>query len=1061
MATTTGDNVHSRVRTVSSSSGDNMGEETRPDGYSSDSSAAASDEFYDAIADEHGDGVPEPGPSTLGVSASASSGSSTAVSSSNSNNNNSNNSTPTARPGPSAVALSASHMADSGIFSMHSSHVDTFTASSSLHNATEEITPKETGTLSTHPIPQSTTSEPTSSGETELINKPNPMPRPPPRTRKKGGLSKQNSMVDKSRDNSENNGNNSSSADSRSMTNSVESTTASVGKITIGNTGQNLTSVLDDIVSIKGDLHISDAGDKASVYLEGHQGMKNSLIKPELIFSHEQLREISKSLTASSAAQAQSSQPAEGSKTDETGQVINQIMIMNIDTGEKVPLSKAENLLPKCLNPLSLHLMKLTNDFNENEEKKGNSLEKESADTTFKSVTSLISSTLSDIKSEMRDKSLDKKAKKKMKELLNDELNESHEEGQESDIDEEKHNADGKDGRFRSKFRDLKKLGSGLIRGVKGVKASAAGKERSTFHVDLKAYGSEPEPLAPPPPPRYKLKVNHKRGSADFDGLKLVQEINDCKGAIWCMKYSNCSQLLAAAGQDHMLRVYCAQKSWKYFTQLRNKASGQHISPNSTKERSSANGDSFGRSVHRSSFSRSGSLNASDNNSHNNSSSSSSSSAFAKEMYRDEDNTLSEEGPLLLFTIYRGHTADVLDLAWSKNHFLLSASMDKTVRLWHITRIECLCTFRHIDFVTTIQFHPPGSLDGKLRLWNIPEKRVTLWNEVNALPVQRGGGGSSGAAETDSSPTHGLITASSFVQNGKFAVIGTYDGRIIFYTTDQLKYFTQIHVSAKNSSSGSGGSRKGCNQKVTGVESVDDNNKILVTTNDSRLRLYDLRDLSLTCKYKGCINQSSQIKAAISHDHKYIICGSENNSFYIWRIQDNSTIGQRRDRNKQYECIRLLNPPSPPSVTSPIFNESSAGTSAGTAASGSKAVDGSSAGGGGGGGGLPTDKDAVNALSSAIQPLPSTSTSSSASASSSAVAGKGGGGDQASTSAASVPGGSSGLVSLQPSAPHSNAATKIVTSAIFAPVPGQIDDKSKYVIAIADFNGFIRIFSKH
>lgn len=63
--------------------------------------------------------------------------------------------------------------------------------------------------------------------------------------------------------------------------------------------------------------------------------------------------------------------------------------------------------------------------------------------------------------------------------------------------------------------------------------------------------------------------------------------------------------------------------------------------------------------------------------------------------------------------------------------------MDKTVRLWHISRKECLCCFQHIEFVTAIAFHPrddryflSGSLDGKLRLWNIPDKKVAVWNEV-------------------------------------------------------------------------------------------------------------------------------------------------------------------------------------------------------------------------------------------------------------------------------------------------------------------------------------------
>jgi len=49
--------------------------------------------------------------------------------------------------------------------------------------------------------------------------------------------------------------------------------------------------------------------------------------------------------------------------------------------------------------------------------------------------------------------------------------------------------------------------------------------------------------------------------------------------------------------------------------------------------------------------------------------------------------------------------------------------------------------------------------------------------------------------------------------------------------------------------------------------------QVLVTSNDSRIRLYDLRDLTLTCKYRGCTNNSSQIKASFrSTSHCFVLC---------------------------------------------------------------------------------------------------------------------------------------------------------------------------------------------
>lgn len=192
--------------------------------------------------------------------------------------------------------------------------------------------------------------------------------------------------------------------------------------------------------------------------------------------------------------------------------------------------------------------------------------------------------------------------------------------------------------------------------------------------------------------------------------------------------------------------------------------------------------------------------------------------------------------------------------------------MDKTVRLWHVSRAECLCTFKHSDFVPSIAFHPrddrfflAGSLDAKLRLWSIPDKSVAFWNQ---LPD--------------------MITAVAFTPDGKTAIAGTLGGMCMFYDTEGLKYQTQIHVRSTR-----GANAKG--SKITGIQALNippDNTagevKLLISSNDSRVRLYHLRDKSMEVKFKGHANDASQIRASFSDDARYVICGSEDRKAYIW-----------------------------------------------------------------------------------------------------------------------------------------------------------------------------------
>lgn len=192
--------------------------------------------------------------------------------------------------------------------------------------------------------------------------------------------------------------------------------------------------------------------------------------------------------------------------------------------------------------------------------------------------------------------------------------------------------------------------------------------------------------------------------------------------------------------------------------------------------------------------------------------------------------------------------------------------MDRTVRLWHVTRPECLCCFQHSDFVTSIQFHPrddrfflAGSLDTKFRLWSIPDKSVAF---VASVPA--------------------MITSVAFTPDGRYSIAGCLNGLCIIYETDGLKPIDQLHVRSAR-----GRNAKG--SKITGIDTVtlpvDDPNgeiKLLITSNDSRIRLYNFRDRALEMKFRGNENTCSQIRASFSPDGKHMICGSEDRRAYIW-----------------------------------------------------------------------------------------------------------------------------------------------------------------------------------
>lgn len=216
------------------------------------------------------------------------------------------------------------------------------------------------------------------------------------------------------------------------------------------------------------------------------------------------------------------------------------------------------------------------------------------------------------------------------------------------------------------------------------------------------------------------------------------------------------------------------------------------------------------------------------------------------------------------FRIYNGHQLAITDLSWSTGDFLLSASLDGSVMLWHISQTVPLCIFKHRDCVSSVRFHPldpnlfaTGSLDGRIRVWSIDTKSLLYWNEISG----------------DS------ITALAFSRDGSTVICGTLSGSCVFYEFNNLRYDTQIHITSSKGI-------RSKDAKITGIERMPHNpnheERFLITCADSRVRLINFRDKSLFKTYKGLELKYTRAFANFSSDGEYIIAPSEDRQVFIW-----------------------------------------------------------------------------------------------------------------------------------------------------------------------------------
>ncbi|XP_042952973.1 uncharacterized WD repeat-containing protein C3H5.08c-like isoform X2 [Carya illinoinensis] len=218
---------------------------------------------------------------------------------------------------------------------------------------------------------------------------------------------------------------------------------------------------------------------------------------------------------------------------------------------------------------------------------------------------------------------------------------------------------------------------------------------------------------------------------------------------------------------------------------------------------------------------------------------------------------------------FQGHCGDVLDLSWSAKGFLLSSSVDKTVRLWQVGCDRCLRIFSHNNYVTCVDFNPvddkyffSGSIDGKVRIWETVGCKVV-----------------------DYIDTREIVTAVCYRPDGKGGIVGTLTGNCLFYdiTDAHLQLNDQICLQGKKKIPG---------KRITGFQfSPNEPSKVMVTSADSVVRI--LSGVDIICKFKGLRNAGSQMSASFTLDGKHIVSASDDSNVYLWNVTSHDRTSSR------------------------------------------------------------------------------------------------------------------------------------------------------------------------
>ncbi|PVU94165.1 hypothetical protein BB559_003065 [Furculomyces boomerangus] len=213
-----------------------------------------------------------------------------------------------------------------------------------------------------------------------------------------------------------------------------------------------------------------------------------------------------------------------------------------------------------------------------------------------------------------------------------------------------------------------------------------------------------------------------------------------------------------------------------------------------------------------------------------------------------------------LIKSYEGHRREILDIYIEESSKkVASCGGDKIVYLWDIERGDIPRKYYgHTQRINTVTMNKEGSLllsgsyDTTVRIFDLRSRNKS------AIQIL----------------TDAKDSISTVIINDNQILSGSVDGYLRTYDVRSGQLFEDC-----------------ISEAITCIYESSDNNCVLVTSLDNKIRLFDKSDGSLLNTYQGHTASKYRIKSCLDVNDEIVVSGSEDGNIYFWNMLQASVLG--------------------------------------------------------------------------------------------------------------------------------------------------------------------------